>query len=136
MDFSEIQIQDNVLHQINAKIIIHLVDAHVMLNALEVKFAKIHVVQTVVLPAINAHKVYCVLLDVALYQFAIEIMIALVEMFVLEIVVLLDAVLPMNVQMDSLVFKAHAVKQAINLDNAHLISIVDKMEFVLISNAV
>jgi hypothetical protein len=135
MDFSEIQIQDNVLHQINAKIIIHL-DAHVMLNALEVKFAKIHVVQTVVLPAINAHKVYCVLLDVALYQFVIEIMIALVEMFVLEIVVLLDAVLPMNVQMDSLVFKAHAVKQAINLDNAHLISIVDKMEFVLISNAV
>lgn len=79
-------------------------------------------------------------------------MIALVEMFVLEIVVLLDAVLPMNVQMVSLVFKAHAVKQAvsnksfynlkklnliqINLDNAHLIFIVDKMEFVLISNAV
>jgi hypothetical protein len=116
MDSSEIQIQDNVSHQINAKLIIHLEVVHVMLIVLEIiKFAKIHVVQMAVPQIINALKAFYVLLDVVLYLFATEMMIAHVEMFVLEIVVLL---------------------QQINPDNAQLIPIVDEMESVLISNAV
>lgn len=110
MDSSEIQIPDNVLHLINAKmVIIHHEVVHVMLIAKEIKFAKIHVVQMVVLLTINAPKDYYVLLDVALYLFATEIMIAHVEMFVLEIVVLLDVVLLVIVQMVLYVLKAHAV---------------------------
>lgn len=136
MDSSEIQQPDNVLHLINAKIIIHLEVVHVILNALEIKFAKIHVVQMAVLLTINVLKVFYAHLDVVLYLFATEIMIAHVEMFVLEIVVLLDVELQMNVQMVFLALKAHAVDYQINLDNAHLISTVDKMEFVLISNVV
>ena len=136
MDSSEIQQPDNVLHLINAKIIIHLADVHVILNALEIKFAKIHVVQMDVLLTINVLKVFYAHLDVVLYLFAIEIMIAHVEMFVLEIVVLLDVEIQMNVQMVFLALKAHAVDYQINLGSAHLILIVAEMEFVLISNVV
>jgi hypothetical protein len=136
MDSSVIQIQDNVFHLLNVQII-NLKDALEIMNVQETKFVNDHVVSMDVHLIINAHKVFYANLVDALYPFVIEMMIALEEIFVLEIDVLLVAVLSVIVTMDLYALKELAEDYLINhQDNVHLILIAGKMEFVLIFNVV